>query len=264
MENKTVSVVIPVFNEEKTIAEVIEPLLGSESVSEIICVNDGSADKSLEILKSFGDKITLIDLRRNRGKGFAMAAGVKKAVGEIIVFLDADLLYLKKGHVNKLVLPLLGGKAEAALGVLSFSSTSAKPSPSLTGQRAYWKKDLIPHLKQISKTRYGAEIYLNSVFKKKKVAKVELENLVYLAKRHKMPFSDLPAAYLRQILEMSRTVAKVNGMKLQKIRSVFSEENVKSVTDFFKTLNQIEDKEILAIIKQQINSYFARHFKGMG
>ena len=261
---KKVSVIIPVLNEEKTVAKVIEPLLDSRSVSEIICVNDGSTDKSLEILKSFGDKITLIDLKRNHGKGFAMAVGVKKAIGEIVVFLDADLLGLKEDHVSKLVLPILENRAEAVLGILSFSSTLTKPSPSLTGQRAYWKKDLIPHLRQISKTRYGAEIYLNSVFKKKKIAKVDLEGLVYLAKRHKVPFSDLPAAYLRQILEMSRTIAKINGMKFKKIRSVFSDENVKSITDFFKTINQIEDKEILATIRQQINSYFTRHFKDIG
>ena len=70
---KTVSAIVPVFNEEKTVKVVVETLLASKLISEVICVNDGSTDKGLEILKSFGRKIKLIDLKRNHGKGFALS-----------------------------------------------------------------------------------------------------------------------------------------------------------------------------------------------
>ncbi len=221
MENRSVSVVVPVFNEEKTIAQVVEPLLKTPLVSEVICVNDGSWDKTLTILKSFGNRIKLVDLKKNHGKGFALALGVKKAVSEIVVFLDGDLLGLRPGHVDKLVTPLLNGQARVTMGLVPFSSTLAKPVSSFTGQRGYWREDLVPYLKRISKTRYGVEVYLNSLFDKREVAKIDLPDLIYLAKRHKMPFSEVPAAYLIQILEISKTVAKVNGTKLKHISSYF-------------------------------------------
>ena len=90
-----ISAIIPVFNEEKTVGEIIETLL-TDLVDEIICVNDGSSDESLNILKSFGTNIKLINLKRNYGKGFALAAGIKRAKGDFVAFFDSDLLNLSE------------------------------------------------------------------------------------------------------------------------------------------------------------------------
>lgn len=65
----SVSAVVPVFNEEKTLRGVVWALLNSKLITEVICVNDGSTDKTREILKSFGRKIVFIDLKENQGKG---------------------------------------------------------------------------------------------------------------------------------------------------------------------------------------------------
>ncbi|MEX0587272.1 MAG: glycosyltransferase family 2 protein, partial [Patescibacteria group bacterium] len=75
----TVSAVVPVFEEEKTIAGVITALLSSPLLDEVIVVNDGSSDSSPEIIKSFEPRIKFINLRKNRGKGFALAKGIRKA-----------------------------------------------------------------------------------------------------------------------------------------------------------------------------------------
>jgi glycosyltransferase involved in cell wall biosynthesis len=111
-----VSAIIPVYNEEKTVAGVIKTLLASKMIDEIIGINDGSTDRSLRILKGFGKKIILIDYKRNRGKGFALAQGIKKAKGEIVAFFDADLVNLSEVHIEKLVSPLLKKEATVALG----------------------------------------------------------------------------------------------------------------------------------------------------
>lgn len=86
-----VSVILPVFNTEKYVTESVESVLNQTYKNlEIICINDGSTDKSLEILKSFGDKITLINLEKNGGISVARNAGFEVAKGDYIAFMDAD------------------------------------------------------------------------------------------------------------------------------------------------------------------------------
>lgn len=99
-----VSVIIPVYNCEKYIEECIESLINQTlKECEFIFVNDGSKDKSEEIIKKYADKderITLIN-QKNSGVSIARNVGIKKAVGEYIGFVDADD-YVKKDYYEKL------------------------------------------------------------------------------------------------------------------------------------------------------------------
>lgn len=86
----SVSIIIPVYNGEKTIKACIDSLLSQTLKDiEIIVVNDGSDDKTESILLSYGKRITVISQRR-KGQGFARNAGIKAAAGEYIGFVDAD------------------------------------------------------------------------------------------------------------------------------------------------------------------------------
>jgi glycosyltransferase involved in cell wall biosynthesis len=98
MSNYHLSLVIPVYNEEENLEnlnqKIKEVLTNSGYQYEIIFVNDGSIDKSFEILKkiaAFGPDIKIINFRKNFGQTAALAAGINHAQGEIIVPLDADL-----------------------------------------------------------------------------------------------------------------------------------------------------------------------------
>jgi dolichyl-phosphate beta-glucosyltransferase len=92
------SVVLPVFNEalvlEQTFATLIPYLEGIEGSFEVICVDDGSTDDSLAILRRFSEKdprIRVDGLPRNRGKGAAVREGMLMAEGERVLFMDVDL-----------------------------------------------------------------------------------------------------------------------------------------------------------------------------
>ena len=91
--NNLVSVIIPNYNYEKFIAETIESVLSQTYKNvEIIVVDDGSKDKSLEVLEKFGDKIRVIQ-QKNAGVSAARNHGVSFSKGEFIAFLDADDAY---------------------------------------------------------------------------------------------------------------------------------------------------------------------------
>lgn len=97
------SIIIPVFNEEKTIAQVIDRVkdLKIPSVEkEIIVVNDGSTDKTLDKIKN--KNIIFLTHSKNKGKGAAVKTGIEKSTGEYIVIQDADLEYDPKDIIRLL------------------------------------------------------------------------------------------------------------------------------------------------------------------
>ena len=110
MKSSKVSVIIPVYNAEKTISGILEKLITQEYKNiEIIAVNDGSNDGSLKILKHYSkkdDRVMVID-QKNAGVSSARNAGLDQAKGEFIVFIDSD-----DDFENELILGLVAGSAD--------------------------------------------------------------------------------------------------------------------------------------------------------
>jgi dolichol-phosphate mannosyltransferase len=114
------SIVIPVYNEEKTIEAIISkvqavPLPGGLS-KEIVIVNDGSKDRTADILGRFSGQLdTIIIHQSNQGKTGALLTGFKNATGDILLVQDADLEYDPQ-HYPKLLQPILDGHTEIVYG----------------------------------------------------------------------------------------------------------------------------------------------------
>lgn len=89
------TIIMPVYNEEKIITESIKQTLGCLDTSginyEIIVVDDGSTDGSLEVLDSFADRIKILSYETNKGKGYALKFGAQIAKGSVVAFYDSDL-----------------------------------------------------------------------------------------------------------------------------------------------------------------------------
>lgn len=118
VEIKKLSVVIPVYNERATLAEVVRRCRAVEldCEREIIIVDDGSTDGSAEIARSLADStVKAILLEKNRGKGAAVRRGIQEASGDYILIQDADLEY-DPADWAKLLAPIKAGKAKVVYG----------------------------------------------------------------------------------------------------------------------------------------------------
>ena len=120
------SVVIPCFNEEKTIKELLDMVLEQDLVGEVIIIDDSSTDSSVEIVKSLTDKrITLVEHDKNKGKGAAIATGLKYSKLPYVIIQDADLEYDPNEYAD-LMRPILAGKADVVFGSRFLTSTSRR------------------------------------------------------------------------------------------------------------------------------------------
>ena len=109
-KKQKVSVIIPAFNEEETVAKVVEVTKKLSYVDEVIVVDDGSTDKTVEEAESAG--ATVISHKTNQGKGSAIQTGVKKAKGDILAFIDADISNLNDKKIDVMIKPILEDKAD--------------------------------------------------------------------------------------------------------------------------------------------------------
>ena len=111
------SIIIPAYNEVKTIQEIIRRVQATGLADEILVIDDGSTDGTREILERLpkGEKIKVIFHERNQGKGKAVRTGIQNASGDVLLIQDADLEYDPREYPN-LLKPIQENIADAVYG----------------------------------------------------------------------------------------------------------------------------------------------------
>lgn len=130
-----VTIIVPVFNEQATVALALESVFDEETPKEIILVDDGSSDGSAEAVQDWIDKIPSLNATtarfvwlkhlKNRGKGAAIRTALTLARGEFVIIQDADL-EVRTNCYSALLAPLMTGTAEFVMGCRSRSLTSKR------------------------------------------------------------------------------------------------------------------------------------------
>ena len=122
MEKVDLSIIIPMFNEEEVIDETIKSVISElDSLNlnwEIIPVNDGSTDNTLDLCRQASardDRVKIVTYSPNRGRGYALRQGFNAAAGDIIISIDADLTY-SPDHISLIWNEMKKGEADLVLG----------------------------------------------------------------------------------------------------------------------------------------------------
>jgi glycosyltransferase involved in cell wall biosynthesis len=190
LKKEKVTAIVPAFNEEKTIGNVLKALKEAKEIDEIIVVSDGSTDKTAQIAKSFGVKV--LEGKEREGKGKAMKKGVKNTDAKIIAFFDADLIGLNPEHVSQLIQPILKGEVGMVVGIRDRIGETPlwllKIDPLLAfgGERAL-KREIFENLPEEFVKGFEIETALNFYCKVNKipVKYVKLKGLKMVVKERK-------------------------------------------------------------------------------
>ena len=188
--NRSLSIIIPAYNEEENIQSVLTSIRDLENKIqipfEVIVVDDGSTDKTAQIASSF-EFVKVERNRRNLGKGAAVRRGLEVSMGDIIVIQDADLEYFPS-EIPVLVWPLISGGAEVVYGsrflgkrnrmiisryignrILSIVTSilyCRKMTDVMTGHKAFTRCTI--NSIQVTKNDFSIEVEITSKFLKKK------------------------------------------------------------------------------------------------
>ena len=212
-----VTAVVPVYNEEKTIKGVLEVLSSSKDIDEILVIDDGSTDKTPDIIKRLqANKMEYIKLKRNIGKDNAIRKCAKNINSEIVMIFDSDLIGFEKHHIENMLNALVEEKAGMVIGLRdkgNFLANIIMPYFPLTGGERALRTNIFKEIIKIPfHERWGLEWIMNDYLKKKKlkIAKIRLEGVDHIGLQTKK-YGIM--AFLKQIYDFVLTKIKLFGVK---------------------------------------------------
>ena len=163
---QSIAAIVPTYNEALNISGVLDVLRASSILDEIILVDDGSTDRTIEILRQaalLDPRIQVIQHEENKGKGQAIFTGWAATCAPILLLLDADLKALTPNHIQVLLDPVLDHRADMTLGLFRGGHLNTDLShwltPFLTGQRGL-RAELLKYVSHDAAAGYGFEVAL--------------------------------------------------------------------------------------------------------
>lgn len=207
--------IVCAYNEEEHLASVLDGLLNASFIEEIIVVDDGSQDRTAEIMHHYEqhNRIRTIFLSTNYGKGYAMAEATIAARGDILLFVDADLINWDADYASQVLAPILNGQADMVIGYPFRKSDKWDRADIfhiqrwLAGQRAVWRADLLPIVAKMRPSRFGVETLINMHYRTRHqpIRVIKLQGLLHPIKFEKSPRAEAWDEYVKEVRQILRT-----------------------------------------------------------
>jgi glycosyltransferase involved in cell wall biosynthesis len=203
-----VAAIIPAYNEEVTIADVVKVLVDSPVVQEVIVVSDGSTDNTSKLAHEAG--ATVYEHAENSGKGEAMLFGVSKTDADVIAFFDADLIGFTLEHVEQLAKPVLvdGWHMACSLRDRGLIRTwITRHLPLISGERVL-RREVIEKLPPRLLKGFMVEAAMNYHCRSRHwtYGAVPLQGLSILRKHQKVGYFSAVIEYLRMFFQVGKAM----------------------------------------------------------
>ena len=203
---RSVSAIVPAYNEAARIGTVLEILVSYDGFTEIVVVDDGSTDETARIVETFG--VRVVKNRENKGKGAAMERGAQEASGEILFFCDADLIGLSHQFIDEVIRPVTGGEVDMFVGARKSKIRRWRWfswAPLLDGQRAMTRM-LWMRVPSRFKRRFEIEVALNwcAARSERGYAYKAYDEISHVRKEEKRGFLKGKLSRIRMCWEVSR------------------------------------------------------------
>lgn len=206
-----VSCIIPAYNEEPRIGTVLRAVDGHPLIDETIVVDDGSQDRTEDIVKKFKG-VQLIIHKKNKGKSQTVVDGIIQSKGDIIFLLDADLIGLTPQDISDLIEPILSRQADISISLRKNSPWISRKIglDFISGERVFSRRLVESYLNEMQKLpHFGLEVYLNKLIIKNKyrIKIIFWKNVISLWPHQKRgPLSGLKGFSL-MIIDILRTIS---------------------------------------------------------
>lgn len=221
---QSISVIIAILNEERTIATIVETVLTWGKAKELIVVDDeASTDDSKGALKQFGKRVTYMRNKKGIGKSEAMYDGIKKSTGSLLMILDGDMTNLTHSNLDAMTDPVAKGTVAMSIGVPRFWKAGAfEPWNDVSGTRVLRRDILMPHLEKMRTTAYGVEVFLNGLYEKDGIERVRLPYVYVFNKWAKKSIPEAIEEYIREGRDLlQQTLVTQSNEITPKVRELF-------------------------------------------
>ena len=222
MNSMKVSIIIPVYNEEKTILKIIKKILKLRYINkELIVVNDGSTDNTKKLLSTFSNKrIRIINHNKNTGKGAAIRTAQKHITGTHVIIQDADLEYNPKDYF-KLIKPIKENKYKVVYGsrVLNrkrYSSVGFTSMFRVFGNHILTLISNILNLQKLTDAHTCYKVFSYDVFKRIKLEENGFEfcpEITTKISKLKLKIKEIPISYVGRKYNEGKKIKSIDAIK---------------------------------------------------
>ena len=186
-----ISCIIPCYNEEGRVGQVLDVALSAKFVNEIVVVDNASTDNTVAEIKQRKDnRIKLIIHKQNLGKGSSVKDGFNNSTGDVVFILDSDLKNLTIENIRNLVTPITNGDYDLVLSDRTEPFSSFAGAWFITGEKSFRRKEWREFFKGYQERGYSIEQRINeyALNNKMKIGVVRWPNVVAISKMSKDGF----------------------------------------------------------------------------